>query len=110
MITHCGVTIYRSGVDADSKKEIFYRSYFPKCSVIGKVSVEKRHSRNGPWRERKTIIRIPVNEMPGVAIGDRVVLGECLSDIPPDDSLMVCSFADNRRGHKAVWHFKIVCR
>ena len=110
MITHSGVTIYHSEIDADSRKEIFYRSYFPECSVIGKVSVEKRHSRNGPWRERETIIRIPGKETLSVSVGDRVVLGECLSDIPPDNSLMICSFADNRKGHKAVWHYKIVCR
>ncbi|MBR5157925.1 MAG: hypothetical protein IKW59_09190 [Clostridia bacterium] len=110
MIARSGVTVYRTGIDKDSKKEIFYRSYYPKCSVVGKVSVEKRHSRNGPWRERKTVIRIPVKEMPTVSVGDRVVLGNCLSDVPPESSLMVCGFADNCRGHKAVRHFKIVCR
>ncbi len=109
MITHGGITLYHASVD-DKRTEVFSSYYFPKCSIIGKVSVEKRHSRNGPWRERETVIRIPASKMPAISVGDRVVLGECKLKVPPKESLQVCGFADNRRGSRAVRHCKIVCR
>lgn len=110
MITHGGITLYHACVDSDTRAEMFNRYYFPACSIFSTVSVEKRHSRNGPWRERETIIRIPISDMLKISVGDRVVTGECTLEIPPEDSLQVCGFADNRRGGRAVSHYKIVCR
>lgn len=110
MITNGAVTLYHAQTDSVSRQEVFRREVFPACSIYQTVSVEKRHSQNGPWRERKTIIRIPMTGEISLAVGDRIVLNNCEQEIPPRESLMVCGFSDHRRGSRAVWHWKVICR
>lgn len=110
MITNSGITLYHAETDGETRQEVFRRSFFPGCCVYQAVSVEKRHSRSGPWMERDTVIRIPTGDEIALAVGDRVVLGECAAAEPPAESRQVCGFADNRRGSGAVRHWRVVCR
>ena len=110
MIVTCGVTLYHACVDQESRMERYEKTYFPKASVYQQVSMKHRRNKNGPWAQWDTVIRIPVCEEIALAVGDRLIFGSSAGDIPPEKSLQVCEFADNRRGSKKVQHWKVVCQ
>ncbi len=104
------ITLYHMTLDEETRKEIFTRLVLQNATVFQETGEERRHSQDGPWRARETVIRVPMREMMHIGIGDRIVLGRCEEEIPPQESLVVNSFADNRRGSYRTWHYKIVCR
>ena len=110
MTAVCGITLYHASVDEESRTETYQKTYFPKASVYQQVSMDTRRSKNGPWPEWETVIRIPTEEKIDIALGDRLVLGCSSEESPPEKSMQVCGFADNRRGSRNVWHWKVVCR
>lgn len=110
MIAMCGVTLYHAETDAVSRTERYQRTYFPKVAVYQQIALDSRRSKNGPWKELETVIRIPGSEEIDMTVGDRMVLGHCTEELPPTTSLQICGIADNRRGSRNVRHRKVVCR
>lgn len=110
MIASCGVTLYHVCVDKESRTECYQKKYFPKALIYQQVCMDSKRSKNGPWTEWETIIRIPMSDEIEVAVSDRIVLGSGSETVPPETSMQVCGFADNRRGSRCVQHWKVVCR
>lgn len=110
MIAMCGVTLYHAETDAESRTERYQRTYFPKAAVYQQTALDSRRSKNGPWKELETVIRIFGEEEIDMTVGDRMVLGSSAEAVPPTTSLQICGIADNRRGSRKVRHRKVVCR
>ncbi len=110
MITQGGITLFHALVDPVSRENYYQKSFFEKVSIRKSVTVEKRMSKNAPWADKDTVIRIPTEEEIAVSVGDWIVFGECTDDLPPAGSLQVSTVSDNRLGSKMMRHFKVACR
>ena len=53
-------------------------------------------------------VRIPIADELLIANGDKAIIGASRDDKPPKDAHTVLAFADNRKGSRRVWHWKVV--
>lgn len=110
MITNGSITLWHSGgFDKVTRMDLPpARQYFPAVSIQKDIKVTIAAD-----NELKTAdaikIRIPGDAEIQIKNGDRVMMGEHTEAEAPDNAFTVVGFADNRKGSRAVWHWKVVC-
>lgn len=106
MITNADITIWRTGVCADTRMDVWERVYFTAVSL--QFECCSRTDRNGAISGDTMHIRIPSDQDLMISPGDKVCVGNIAGDIPPDNALTITSVSDNRKGRRRMWHWK--CR
>lgn len=107
MITNITVTLWRQGYDKASRMDVWERQVFPEASLQRDCKVQVKDGKlEGADAVR---LRIPTDRNISIACGDKVSLGSCPGPEPPPDALTVIGFADNRKGSRRMWHWKVVC-
>lgn len=108
MITNGSVTLWHSGgYDPKTRMDLpSVRQYFPRASIQKDIKVVED---SGLKTADMLRIRIPGGMDIEIKNGDRLMIGEQLDQEPPNHAYTVTGFADNRKGSRAVWHWKLVC-
>lgn len=108
MITNGSVTLWHSGgYDPKTRMDLpSVRQYFPAASIQKDIKVVED---SGLKTDDLLRIRIPGEMEIQIKNGDRLMIGEYTEQEPPDAAYTVTGFADNRKGSRAVWHWKLVC-
>lgn len=108
MLTNGAITIYHAQDDKETRMDTYVREYFPEVSVQKDIQAVVLES--GLRADDVIRVRIPTSDALQLSNGDRVVLGACDRDLPPENAHTVIGFADNRKGSRDVWHWKLVLR
>ena len=106
MLTQTDITIWHIGYDKatrmDTAKMVFKGR--ASCQADMVVSLE-----NGLKSADVIKLRIPTGETLEIANGDRLVLELSTASTPPNDAYTILHYADNRKGSRPMWHYKIIC-
>lgn len=132
MLTCGGITLYHMGYDKRTRMETYQRRYFAQASIQEDIAANV--GSGGLQAANVVKVRIPVPAADGpfdgsqalagslasaenqaladgfiaVKEGDRAVLGRCDLPEPPEGAYTVLHTADNRKGSRGMWHYKLV--
>ena len=99
------ITIFHKGVDLQTRLSTWSCTHFlgVSCQKDTKVSVL------GDGLKSANVVRIRIPTVEDVAIcnGDKVCFGN--AETLPQDAFTVIGFADNRKGSRDLWHWKVIC-
>lgn len=106
MITNAAVTLWHKSVDKASRMDVYQRTVFPAVSLQPDLITVL--TEGGVKSANVLKIRIPTREEITVSNGDRLMIGVREETSPPAEADTVMAWADNRKGTKAMWHYKVV--
>lgn len=102
------VIIYHEGYDPKTRLPVYEKRVYQ-----GTVYRDNRVAVNEKGLVHANVYKIRIFTIENVLVsnGDKLVIGEESSDIPPKDAKLVISYSDNRnpRLSKGVWHWRIEC-
>ncbi len=102
MTTNGDCTIYHF----DDDKEIYTRQYFDEVHIYY-AHEHRQNTSSGATDVSKGIVRIPTWEKLPIFPGDKLVIGWCDSEKPPQEYRSVLLVRDNRRGLNPHWRLEI---
>lgn len=109
MIWNQKVTLFHKEIQ--NRQQVWTSQVF---SGVSAVRVQKSSPYSaGMEPDNQLIVRIPATKELSIAPGDRLLLGEhsVSADSPEfQQSYLVVSVTDNRRGQGELWHYKAVCQ
>ena len=97
-------TVWRSGVDAETRNLTFERVYIPSAHWFFKTSANA--GKDGLTAANSATIRIPQNVINGVdafCVGDRIAAGSVDDLQPSKNALTVVSITRNAEGLNPHW-------
>lgn len=109
MITNGSITLWHEGVDPKTRMETFTVRKFEGVSMQKDVITNLT---DGGLKSANVIkIRIPTEEDILIKDGDKLVTYLSDSSLPPaKDCFTVMTYADNRKGSKKMWHWKVIAK
>lgn len=107
MITNTEITLYHAGYDPVTRDDCYTRTYYARASLQEDVKVSVLD--NGLKSANVVKIRVPTADDMVISNGDKIIARRCDDEIPPDGAYTVIGYADNRKGSRQMWHWKVVC-